>query len=118
MKEKWMNPEYKAKMLAVRRSPKVAELIRKRQKEHDLEVMKVMRNLEEEGFRVIPIDTTGFPIPDLIAIKGGNVYAVEVSSEDHPNFEKWNIEHPFDDIWWVLIRKDGKQTKLESYTVA
>jgi endogenous inhibitor of DNA gyrase (YacG/DUF329 family) len=109
MKEKWKDQKYKERMLKIRRSPKTAKLIKKRQKEHDLRVMEVARKLEEEGFKVIPIDTTGFPLPDLIAIKGENVriYGVEVT-QGKPEFGKWDLKHPFDDIWWILIKENGK----------
>lgn len=58
--------------------------------------------LEKQGFRVIPITNV---IPDIIAIKGDKVYAVEVEYQ-RPNYNKYNSlpRMYYDEIIW-LVRK-------------
>lgn len=56
--------------------------------------------LEQEGFRIIPITSV---IPDIIAIKDGKVYAVEVEYQ-RPNYEKYNgkFRDYYDDVIWIV----------------
>ena len=63
--------------------------------------------LEEQGFRCIPITNV---IPDIVAIKDGKVYAIEVEYNKgtryyKPNYEKYdknNYRRRFDDVLWLL----------------
>lgn len=56
--------------------------------------------LEKQGFRCIPITRV---IPDIIAIKEGKVYAVEVEYKT-PNYDKYTdeVKNRFDDVIWIL----------------
>lgn len=61
------------------------------------------QKLQQEGFQVIPIAEV---IPDIIAIKDGKTFAVEVEY-GKPNYKKYEVNDYgkyFDDIIW-LIRK-------------
>ena len=63
-------------------------------------ILKEIPELEKQGFRCIPI---GKVIPDIIAIKNGKVYAVEVEYGRHPNYSKYNdVKKYFDDIIWII----------------
>mgnify|MGYP001576210258 CR=1 FL=1 len=64
-------------------------------------------NLEKQGFKCIPITEV---IPDIIAIKDGEIYAIEVE-RGKPNYKKYdknNYRKYFKDIIWLLR---GNQTK-------
>lgn len=63
--------------------------------------------LEQQGFRCIPI---GKVIPDIIAIKDGKVYAVEVEY-GIPNYKKYDDETRkyFDDIIWLLRKASNSK---------
>lgn len=49
---------------------------------HDEAIMEKMKNLAEEGFRVVPAGLWKFPVPDLIAIRHGKVKAVEIDNKN------------------------------------
>lgn len=72
---------------------------------HKKGVMETIQALTEKGFRCIPLIQA--PIPDAIAIRGNNVFAVEyetgVKSADFEKYAK--VGHPFDDIIWVIQDK-------------
>ena len=67
-------------------------------------ILKEIPKLEEGGFRCIPI---GKPIPDIIALKDGKVYAVEVEY-GNSDYEKYTEETKkyYDDVIWIR-RKVG-----------
>ncbi len=72
-------------------------------------ITEEMDNLSKQGFSVIPIGRNRDPKPDIIAMKDGKVYAVEVESSK-PDYEKYgeNTKY-FDDIIWVLRKKFNKK---------
>ena len=59
------------------------------------------KKLEQQGFRVIPITRA---VPDIIAIKDGKVFAIEVEYSNHPNYSKYtdDVRKYYDDIVWIL----------------
>lgn len=71
-----------------------------------------MEFLKQQGFRCIPITSA---IPDIIAFKDGKVFAVEVevlrTVGTSPNWNKYtdDIRQHFDDIIWILIRKNKRE---------
>jgi hypothetical protein len=75
---------------------------------HSLTYKKILLeidNLEKEGFRCVPI---GRVIPDIVAIKGNKIYAIEVEYGFYPNYKKYNKENYkkyFDDIIWIKKHK-------------
>lgn len=61
--------------------------------------------LKEQGFEyLVPI---GLPIPDIIGIKNGKVYAIEVEYGWKPNYSKYTEESKkyFDEVIWILRKK-------------
>lgn len=74
---------------------------------HEELVKEHAKLLEEQGFRVFPI-CRGLPRPDIIALKNGKVYAVEVVRRSKPNYEKYLETNPYDDIIWIFERRKRK----------
>jgi hypothetical protein len=65
-------------------------------------ILEEARKLEEQGFRVIPITNV---IPDIIAIKNGKVFAVEVEYGSCPDYTKYDdtrYRQFFDDVMWII----------------
>ena len=64
--------------------------------------------LEKQGFRCIPMTDV---LPDIIAIKDGKVYAIEVEY-GNPNYSKYTelVKSRYDDVIWIL-RKFNKLIK-------
>ena len=79
--------------------------------EHDQEVLKQQKNLEKKGFRCIPISL--IPIPDIIAFKHNEIFAVEVQRYK-PNPCKYNSEvrKYYDDIFWMIFSQKHKVKKI------
>ena len=71
------------------------------------------KELEAEGYRVIPITNV---IPDIIAIKDNEVVAVEVEYGYAPNFAKYQegFEKLFDAVIWELHRGGRIETRVFS----
>lgn len=63
-------------------------------------ILKEIPELEKQGFRCIPI---GKVIPDIIGIKDGKVYAIEIEY-GNPRYEKYTdeIRQYYDDVLWIL----------------
>ena len=62
--------------------------------------------LERQGFKCVPITRI---IPDIIAIRDGELYAIEVEY-GKPKYEKYNIDNYksyFKEVIWI-IRKAKK----------
>jgi hypothetical protein len=79
-------------------------------KMHYEEILEQTKILEKEGFRCIPV---GKVIPDIIAIKNNNIFAIEVE-KGKPHWEKYtdDVRKYFDDIIWILLRdKERKMVK-------
>ena len=72
---------------------------------HFERILKEIPELEKQGFKCIPI---GKPIPDIIGLKNGKVYAIEVQyyqrSNSKINYLKYNDDTKkyFDDVIWIL----------------
>ena len=64
-------------------------------------VMAEIPELEKQGFRCIPVDHK--ITPDIIGIKDGKVYAIEIEYRN-PNYEKYNEETKkyYDDVIWII----------------
>lgn len=79
---------------------KTSQLLRLKHKELIFETAK---DLEKQGFRSIIVDVRSeVPQPDLIAIKHGKVYAVEIEiGRTKPRFKKYLNYNPYDDVWWL-----------------
>lgn len=102
-KIRWADPMYRQKVRLSHLGP---------QEQHRAGVGKTIDALEAKGFRCIPLIR---PLPDIIAIKGGMVFAVEyetgLKGADFEKYEKLN--HPFDDVIWVVKDDLTKLEKLE-----
>jgi len=92
---------------------------RKVKNRHAKAVMEETRTLESQGFRCIPVEQQlGVPVPDIVAIKDGKVYAVEVTHEERPSYWKYNtFKEIYDDVIWIKRRpswRDGsyKRSKI------
>lgn len=74
-------------------------------------IIPVAEQLEADGYRVIPI---GVVVPDIIAIKDGQIIAVEVESHkgkcNTRKYDKDNYGERFDDIVWV--KPDGPRCSI------
>ena len=72
--------------------------------EHYKKILVLKGEMEEQGFRCIPL---GKVIPDIIAIKDNKIFAVELEY-GKPNYDKYtsNIQHFFDDVIWIIKRGD------------
>jgi hypothetical protein len=75
--------------------------------QHYEEILRQAKILEEEGFRCIPI---GKVIPDIVAVRDGKIFAIEVEKGKRPNWNKYtdDIRKFYDDIIWILLRKDKR----------
>jgi len=68
---------------------------------HEEAVEKAIEKLTELGYKCI--DITRRPLPDIIAFKDGEVFAVEVE-RCYFNTKKYiGAKNPFDDVLWVLF---------------
>ena len=76
------------------------------QNEHFEGTNKVLEEFKEKGYKVIPIFKK--PVPDIIAIKDGKIYAIEVEFErkgktiKSKKYNKYKGINYFDDVIWIL----------------
>jgi hypothetical protein len=83
--------------------------------DHWKAILEESKKLENDGYRCIPLTKT---IPDIIALKNGKIYAIEVEVKRNcrlRNLDKYDIsgtKNLFDDIIWI-IRRD-KNTKWKT----
>ena len=82
--------------------------------EHLNEVMNEIGHLSSQGFRCVQLVTK--PRPDIIAVKDGKIFAVEVDMlhniYDSPDYKKYTNINYFDDIYWVTKKSkfwDGRE---------
>jgi len=70
---------------------------------HKEVIFETVKDLEKQGFRCVVIDVRSeVPQPDLIAIKNGKIYAVEIElGRIKPRFNKYVNYNPYDDVWWI-----------------
>lgn len=68
-------------------------------------IIAELDNLTQQGFRCVPVG--GKVKPDIIAIKDGKVFAVEVEY-GKPNYAKYtdDVRVYFDDIIWIIKNKN------------
>src|SRR3990167_5365979 len=64
-------------------------------------ILDEVPKLEEQGFLCIPITSV---IPDIIALKDGKVYAIEIEYQK-PNLEKYERSKWFDEVVWIIHKK-------------
>jgi transposase len=70
---------------------------------HEKYVDKVIKDLTAKGFRCVRLSSG--PIPDIIAVKNGKIYAVEVETGGQQHeFDKYVGVSWYDDIIWVLVK--------------
>ena len=70
-------------------------------------ITKVSQQLAQQGYHVIPLHHK-YPVPDIIAIKDGKVYAVEVVSyPEQINPDKYKGITYYNDIFWIVYNKSG-----------
>jgi len=69
-------------------------------------IEKEIPELEKQGFRCFPITKI---IPDIIALKDGKIYAIEVEYAKSRQKEKMskyqNSKYKYDDVIWILRKK-------------
>ena len=69
-------------------------------KSHDFLIFEQRKKMELEGFKVITLKKV---LPDLIAIKNGKIYAVEVETgSQRANYKKYEKVKDYDDVLWIL----------------
>ena len=69
-------------------------------------ILEEIPELEKQGFRCIPI---GQPIPDIVAIRDGKIYAIEIERQKNPNYKKYEGIEYYDEVIWVLKHKYAKK---------
>lgn len=71
----------------------------------DKRIKEEMIELEKQGFRCVPVG--GKVRPDIIGIKDGKVFAIEVEYRKSPNYSKYDGDNRkyFDDIMWINRHK-------------
>ena len=82
-----------------------------RMKEHQYATTETLRRLDVLGFKCS--DLTKRPLPDGIAIKNGEVLAVEVE-HCYVNPDKYKDNKFYDDILWVIY---GRTKNQESFVI-
>ena len=125
-KKRWADSEYKKrvtrKIWESKHLPANCEehgiensaMIQKNSRElHAKLVLEETKKLEQQGFRAIPLIKV---YPDIIAIKNGKVYAVEVeaphsSSRMTAKYDKYDDIKWYDDILRILYKRVMRFTK-------
>lgn len=70
---------------------------------HDRWIQEEIKNLTEDGYTVIPIGLREFPEPDIIAMKEGKVFAIEVEGEKPKPSRYYGYPSQFfNDIIWII----------------
>jgi len=92
------DPEYREYLLSKQRH---------RPEIHETALNEELVELRKQGFRCIPIGQMSYPKPDIIAIKDGKIFAVEVELSGI-DYSKYQGVIDFDDIIWIR-RKEGKR---------
>lgn len=74
----------------------------KLKKRHDKAILEELENLRKQGFKAVPLGLSYFPKPDILAIKGEMLYAVEVDLTHAVHYFKYNgYSDFFNDVIWV-----------------
>jgi hypothetical protein len=97
MKEMWKDQSYRSKVLEHLKPHRGDTTSR-----HNEKILKVVNELSAKGYRCIPIHKKR---PDIIALKDGKVYAVEVTHA-LPMHNKWDETDKkyYDDIIWIVVK--------------
>lgn len=86
----------------------------KKHKHFNEDILPKSKELEEQGFRCVPVGN-GPVVPDIIALKDGMVFAVEVENGlKEPNFTKYQdtgAMQYYDDIMWIVDEKKRNKQK-------
>lgn len=88
---KW-TPSQRQKITKIRKGNATLHVAHRR-------ILKEVRGLEKQGFKVMPITQV---IPDMIAIKNGKIYAIEVEYNGKPNYDKYAKAPWFTNVTWLL----------------
>jgi len=83
------------------------EKVRKGLTEHDQWIKEEMARLMEQGYKCLDIGSLDAKIPDIIAVKDGKIYAIEVE-RCAVDYNKWTGQTFFDDIIWVVKSKNRR----------
>jgi len=77
------------------------EETKKKIREHHNElIMQELPFLKAQGFKIIPIGLRNFKLPDIIGVKDGKIFAIEID-RGNTNFRK-TYQGDFDDIIWIV----------------
>ena len=105
-------------ILKIQTDPIFREKITRRQQQrphiHDEALKLELEEIKKQGFHCIPIGLLKYPKPDIIAIKDGKVFAIEVELSTI-DYEKYNNVKDFDDIIWIDKRKGDRRLKRVKY---
>ena len=112
-KEMWSNPEFRTKMIENHLTGLNMRYSKKKQERIDFHnnlIEEELKKLEKQGFRCVNVGATKVKKPDIIAFKNNKIYAVEVETQQHsiPDYDKWNGTNIFDDIIWVVKRRNKR----------
>lgn len=69
----------------------------------DKRIEEEISSLSSQGFRCVPVG--GSVRPDIVAVKDGKIYAIEVEYKKRPDYSKYKNTDCFDDIIWILKHK-------------
>ena len=84
-----------------------------RQKHDDIICSKA-KELQEQGYATIILGTWKCKIPDLIAIKNGEIIAYEVSSSGIDN-EKYRGNPNYDKVEWITFKTEKQVLKYRCF---
>jgi len=107
-----------ATILKIQTDASYRKKLTRRQKQrphiHDEALKLELEEIKKQGFRCIPIGLLRYPKPDVIAIKDGKIFAIEVELSTI-DYEKYNSIKDFDDIIWIDKRKGDRRLKRVNY---
>jgi len=112
-RERWSDPKYKKKMMETHLNDLNIRCSKEKKEGiiiHDNLIKEELKKLEKQGFRCVNVGTTKVKKPDIIAFKNNKIYAVEVETESQriTNYDKWNKTNVFDDIIWIIKRRNKR----------
>jgi len=82
-------------------------------KSHSFLINEQKEKMQADGYRVISLSGV---IPDLIALRDGKVFAVEVETgSQQPNYKKYENRKDYDDVIWKLKPKGVGRQKNHSF---
>jgi len=106
--ERWKDLQFRAKMertLKTRLNTKEAkEKMMRGQQSLKNELLAIAELFCDEGYRAFPLHH-GHPVPDVIAIKDGKVFAIELIRDVRRISNKYDNYPYYDDIIWIVRPK-------------